>query len=98
MIVGFGALLLLGRLQVPAAEHHLLFIGWTFVFYRVLSVWCREDYRKFPDKTPAYVEYMAYQPQESVVAEFYDKDRIALQREQYDWDQDAATDSQREIV
>lgn len=38
MLLGFGALLVIARLQVTETEHKLLLIGWTVFFYAALAL------------------------------------------------------------
>jgi hypothetical protein len=95
MIVGFGLLLLLGRLEVSENETKLLLIVWTILFYGGLAIWFGENDRKTTPRS----KLQASEPASRVVVdEFFDPDRIAMQNETYEWDQGANIDSYSESI
>ena len=84
MIVGFGALALIARIQLSEDARKLLLIGWVLAFYWALSIWDTENRaRVFREEVQHEPE-----PQALVVEEFYDSDRFTLQEAAHETEAD----------
>lgn len=76
LVVGFGALVLLARIQISDDARKMLLIGWVLAFYWALSMWDRENTaRAFREELRRERHIDTY-----TIDEFFDEDRIALQQ------------------
>jgi|GEM_PF-2587652 len=80
LIVGLGALTLLGRIPISGDARRLMLIGWMLAFYWALSIW-NSEYRARVFRESLRQERQA---ETRVIPEFFDADRIVAQKTAYD--------------
>ncbi|MBC7810830.1 MAG: hypothetical protein H7175_06775, partial [Burkholderiales bacterium] len=92
LVVGFGALVLLARIQISDDARKMLLIGWVLAFYWALSMWDSEN------RARAFREELRHEPpvETRVVDEFFDTDRVVLKHAV--GDSEAQIDDQMEMV
>jgi len=75
LVVGFGALVLLARIQISDDARKMLLIGWVLAFYWALSMWDSEN------RARVFREELRHEPpvETRVVDEFFDTDRGEMQ-------------------